>query len=113
MKINEISPFKSNPIYKTAKRMKPNADYSGISDRFNSLEIELIRQGWKRIGKGAYGLVYEHPKFSYIFKIFYNLPVPLSINFLPPNAKYSFFALSISTQYLAYSSSSFFLSRIV
>lgn len=74
MKINEISPFKSNPIYKTAKSMKPNAKYTGVSDRFNSLEIELNRQGWKRIGKGAYGLVYEHPQFSYIFKIFYDDP---------------------------------------
>lgn len=74
MKINEIAPFKSNPIYKTAKGMKPNARYNRVSDRFNSLELELNKQGWKRIGKGAYGIVYEHPNFSYVFKIFYNDP---------------------------------------
>lgn len=74
MKINEIAPFKSNPIYKTAKSMKANGRYDRVSDRFNKLELELVRQGWKRIGKGAYGLVYEHPNFPYIFKIFYNDP---------------------------------------
>lgn len=74
MKINEIAPFKSNPIYKTAKSMIAYGRYDRISDRFNSLEIELARQGWKRIGKGAYGVVYEHPSFPYVFKIFYDDP---------------------------------------
>lgn len=74
MIIDEIAPFKSDPIYKTAKKLKPNANYSRISDRFNRLELELLRQGWKRLGKGAYAMVFEHPKFPYVFKIFYNDP---------------------------------------
>jgi hypothetical protein len=73
MKINEIAPFKSNPIYKTAKNMKQHG-YDRLNDRFNKLELELINQGWKRLGKGSYGLVYEHPSFPYIFKIFYDDP---------------------------------------
>ncbi len=74
MKIDEIAPFKSNPIYKTAKGMKPNAYYDRVVDRFSKLERELLDQGWSRLGKGAYGIVYEHPNFPYVFKIFYNDP---------------------------------------
>lgn len=73
MRIQELSPYKSNPVYQQAK--STFAQVSGEKDRGEKLRNftqYLEQHGFKKLGQGTYGATYESPKYPYVFKVFNN-----------------------------------------
>lgn len=73
MRIQELSPYKSNPVYQQAKSTFDNVD--GEKDRREKLKNftqYLEQHGFKKLGQGTFAATYESPRYPYVFKIFNN-----------------------------------------
>jgi hypothetical protein len=83
MKISELTPYKSNLIYKKAKKEFPpvgSRDELGTEwnyGRNNALitfSKYLKKKGFKELGQGSFGATFTHPQYPWVFKLFYNDP---------------------------------------
>lgn len=81
MKISELTPYKSNLIYKKAKKEFPavgsNKEYIDSGDRmdaFYTFTNYLKKKGFKELGQGSFGATYTHKNYPWVFKLFYNDP---------------------------------------
>lgn len=75
MKINEITGYKNNEIYLKAKDTfsgdPPLFDkFAHRSNNFRKFTNFLVDSGFRLVGKGSYGAVYEKPGYPWLFKIF-------------------------------------------
>lgn len=71
MKINELIGYKSNELYKKAKEIFG----SDIIDKpvyisLDEWELIMKQYGFKHLGSGNFGSVYERPGYPWVFKIF-------------------------------------------
>lgn len=80
MQVNELSPFKNTDVYQTAKKTFPPVGKKGLKkqddkgmalDAFNKF---LTDNGFKKLGTGSFGTVFESPNYPWVFKLFYNDP---------------------------------------
>jgi len=86
MRIDELSGYRDNPIYKKAQDVfsSPEAGerYSPLDHgRRNQLlrfSDYLAQYGFRYVGQGFYGIVFEKPGYPYIFKVFKEDPGYLS-----------------------------------
>jgi hypothetical protein len=69
MRIDELITFKKNPLHDMIKSMEVGYDLEGIVTA-SGLHKELISRGFKKIGSGSFSVVYEHPSYPWIFKLF-------------------------------------------
>lgn len=83
MKINELTPYKGNLIYKKAKKEFPpvgSDEELGLdwtdnpADAFQTFSKYLKKKGFKELGQGSFGATYTHPSYPWVFKLFYNDP---------------------------------------
>jgi len=70
MRINELTPFKTNALYTTSKSIT-NDDFG---DSYEKFATELKAAGFKKLGAGIKAIVYEHPQLPYVIKVFNNDP---------------------------------------
>ena len=78
MKLRELTGYKDNPLYKTAQhvfrkpgdgeRYSPQEHYRG--NQLNTFYNYLSVHGFKRLGQGHYGAVFEKSGYPWVFKIF-------------------------------------------
>ena len=86
MLINELIGYRANPIYQKAKAtFVPSDDQSyrrskssERSDKMEQFTSELVKYGFRRIGFGTFGTVYEKSGYPWIFKIFNTDPAYLT-----------------------------------
>lgn len=75
MKIYELTPYKFNPIFTTAKdtfSAEPPI-FDRTAHRYENLKkfTEFLADyGFKLVGKGSFGAVYEKPGYPWLFKLF-------------------------------------------
>jgi hypothetical protein len=84
MKITELTGYRGNAIYRTAKSVfkdkEPGERYSPEYSTRNRMQVfteYLERYGFVRLGHGSYGTVYEKSGYPWVFKIFKNDPAYL------------------------------------
>ena len=84
MKITELTGYRGNAIYRTAKNVfkdkEPGERYSPGYSTMNRMRVfteYLERYGFVRLGHGTYGTVYEKAGYPWVFKIFKNDPAYL------------------------------------
>jgi hypothetical protein len=71
MKITELIGAKSHPAFKAAQTLGTNSKpgYYSYTEK-DEVTSKLKELGWELIGKGYYSLVYSHPKYDYVLKVF-------------------------------------------
>lgn len=83
MKISELTPYKSNVIYKKAKKQFPpvgskkELGMDWTDSRYDAMATftkYLKKKGFKELGYGSFGATYTHPNYPWVFKLFYNDP---------------------------------------
>jgi hypothetical protein len=83
MKINELTPYKSNLVYKKAKKEFPPVGSDNElgtewgdprADAFSIFSKYLKKKGFKELGQGSFGATYTHRNYPWVFKLFYNDP---------------------------------------
>lgn len=75
MKINELTGYKNNPLYKSAQDT-----FDGGKQRYSQLVSftkSLEAKGFKKLGNGQFATVFEHPNYPWVFKVFTQDPAYL------------------------------------
>lgn len=75
MRISEITGvqrIKKSPVGYAARSIgnTKKSDYVRYDAAWNQFVFELEELGFKRLGRGAYGVVFEKPGYPWVFKIF-------------------------------------------
>lgn len=76
MRINEITGvqrIKQSPVGVAARSIgdnKRSGNFSKHDAAWNLFVFELEELGFKRLGRGAYGIVFEKPGYPWVFKVF-------------------------------------------
>lgn len=77
MRIDELTGYKSNPVYRDTqaifKNQPPGEQWSLEYDRPEQLAAftkYMNARGFTRLGRGNYGVVYEKPGYPWVFKVF-------------------------------------------
>lgn len=80
MRINELTPYRRDPNYKKARDIFADPE-SGLPPRrkskLNQLTAWLEQHGFKNLGQGSFGAVYEKPGYPWVFKVFNRDPAYL------------------------------------
>lgn len=82
MKINELTGYKSHPVYKKA-RATFDGDYDRWAtsthrkDKLSRFKDFLEQHGFKFIDRGSFGIVFERQGYPWVFKIFNKDPAYL------------------------------------
>ena len=72
MKINELTGYRNNPVYRGIKKVKPNSSEEFESDSLKGV-VELMKQnGWDTLGWGSFAYVFGNNSKPYVIKIFVN-----------------------------------------
>ena len=79
MKINELTGYKSNQLYKDTKNIFSNINsFKDRLDKQTQFEQYMMDNGFTFLGTGAYGSEFIHPTYPWVFKIFHNDPAFLA-----------------------------------
>lgn len=76
MRVNEITGvqrIKQSPVGVAAKGIgdnKRSGDFLKYDNAWNKFVFELEELGFNRLGRGAYGIVFEKPGYPWVFKVF-------------------------------------------
>ena len=79
-KINELTGYKSNPVFQHANQtFQPNPanDVTTRKDQLKQWHHYMTQNGFTKLGSGSFAGVYEHPNYPWIFKVFNNDPAYL------------------------------------
>lgn len=78
MRVNEITGvqrIKQSPVGVAAKRIGDTGkDFAYKETAWQRFVFELEELGFTRLGRGAYGVVFEKPGYPWVFKVFNNDP---------------------------------------
>lgn len=78
MKINELTPYRRNPDYRKAQEIFADPESNSLRRRrktkLDTLTAWLSNHGFKNVGQGSFGAVYEKPGYPWVFKVFNNDP---------------------------------------
>ena len=94
MNITELTGYKSNPFFQQANDTFkiPNDNQTSLEPEFNrgnqlhKWNDYMIDHGFKFLGIGNYGSVYQHPTYPWVFKIFKDDPAFLYyVNYIKHN----------------------------
>lgn len=79
MKLRELTGYKSNPLYQKAKEIfQPSIRDIKLDMQLDDFQEFMESQGFKHLGTGSLGIVFEKPGYPWVFKVFKNDPAYLS-----------------------------------
>ena len=75
--LDELTHYKNLPAYKTAQDTFAGVGRSGHYDAMKKFNEFMSEHGFKKMGEGAFGAVYEKDGYPWVFKLFHGDPAYL------------------------------------
>ena len=75
--LDELKHYKTLPAYKTAQDTFAGVGRSGHYDAMKKFNEFMSEHGFKKMGEGAFGAVYEKEGYPWVFKVFHGDPAYL------------------------------------
>ena len=76
--LSEITHYRTIPAYQRAKELFTDLPRKQHYDAMAKFHDFITQHGFKRLGEGSFGAVYEKPGYPWVFKIFNNDPAYLA-----------------------------------